>query len=310
MLTRRQLECLVAVAEELHFSRAGERLGIAQSAVSVQLQQLEHKLGVRLLNRGKRQPISLTDAGMLLYTEAVAALRHLERAENVAVLAAKGMSGNVRLGYVASAVSSGLLSRILASFRPGHEAVHMQVLAMETPKQLVALESGEIEVGIVRPRRRYPDGVEATIIHSEPLMVAMPEAHPLARNPAVGVRDLRDQTFVSPQFDEAEGFAEVIGKLAAIAGFEAAPAYRVNDFLTATSMAAAGYGIVIVPESIQLLRQPGVTFRPITDFKELVHLVLAFRRGEASPAVKTFVATAKGRCVGAGPDLSHMRNRE
>ena len=97
MLTRRQLECLVAVAEELHFSRAGERLGIAQSAVSVQLQQLEHKLGVRLLNRGKRQPISLTDAGMLLYTEAVAALRHLERAENVAVLAAKGMSGNVRI---------------------------------------------------------------------------------------------------------------------------------------------------------------------------------------------------------------------
>lgn len=293
MLTRRQLECLVAVAEELHFSRAGERLGMAQSAVSVQVQQLEHKLGVRLLNRGKRQPVSLTDAGTLLYTEAVAAIRHLERAENVAVLAAKGLSGTIRLGYVASAVSSGLLSRILASFRPGHEAVHMQVLAMETPRQLSALDSGELDVGIVRPRPRYPDGVETTIVHSEPLMVAMADAHPLARKPTVGVRDLRDETFVSPQFDDSQGFAEVLGKLAAVAGFEAAPAYRVNDIITATSMAAAGYGIVIVPESIQLLRQPGVSFRPIRDFKELVHLALAYRRREASAAVKAFISVAK-----------------
>jgi DNA-binding transcriptional LysR family regulator len=295
MLTRRHLECLVAVAEELHFSRAGERLGVAQSAVSVQIQQLENKLGVRLLHRGKRQPISLTDAGMLLYAEAVAALRHLERAENVAVLAAKGMSGSVRLGYVASAVSSGLLSRMLAEFRPGHEAVHMQVLAMETPRQLMALDAEEIDVGIVRPRRRYPDGIEAVVVHSEPLMVALPQTHHLARNATVAAKDLRDQTFVSPQFDDAEGFAEVIGKLAAIAGFAAAPAYRVNDFITATSMAAAGYGIVVVPESIQLLRQPGVTFRPIKDFKEQVHLALAYRRRESSPAVRSFLDVARGR---------------
>src|SRR5690606_22694779 len=101
--------------------------------------------------------------------------------------------------------------------------------------------------------------------------------------------------FVSPQFDDAEGFAEVIGKLAAIAGFAAAPAYRVNDFITATSMAAAGYGIVVVPESIQLLRQPGVTFRPIKDFKEQVHLALAYRRRESSPAVRSFLDVARGR---------------
>jgi len=295
MLTRRQLECLVAVAEELHFTRAADRLGIAQSAVSVQIQQLEDRLKVRLLNRGKRQPISLTDAGYLLYAEALPALRHLERAENVAVLAARGMSGNVRLGYVASAVTSGLLSRVLAGFRPGHEAVHMQVLAMETPRQLSALEAGDIDVGIVRPRRRYPDGVVASTVHSEALMVAMSETHHLARHDALGVKDLRDQTFVSPQFDEAEGFSEVIGRLAAAAGFQASPAYRVNDFITATSMAAAGYGIVIVPQSIQLLRQPGVAFRPIRDFRESVRLALAYRERETSPAVKAFIGVATAR---------------
>lgn len=296
MLTRRQLECLVAVAEELHFSRAADRLGMAQSAVSVQIQQLESDLKVRLLNRNKRQPISLTDAGALLYAEAVPALRHLERAENVALLAAKGMAGTVRLGYVASAVTSGLLSKALASFRPGHERVHMQVLAMETPRQLMALETEDIDVGIVRPRQSYPDGVEATIVHSEHLMVAVPEGHPLASQATISVKDLRDQTFISPQFNESEGFSEVIGRLAATGSFQAAPAYRVNDFITATSMAAAGYGIAIVPASIQLLRQPGVVFKPIRDFKELVHLALAFRKREASPAVKSFVAVARASC--------------
>lgn len=293
MLTRRQLECLVAVAEELNFSRAADRLGIAQSAMSVQIQQLEHDLGVRLLNRNKRQPISLTDVGTLLYAEATSALRHIGRAEKVAVLAAQGMSGSVRLGYVASAVTSGLLSRLLSGFRPGHELVHMQVIAMETPRQLTALDAEDIDVGILRPRRQYPDGVEAMIVHGEPLMVAMPVSHPLAVNTNIGAGELRGQSFIAPQFDESEGFSEVIAKLAAVAGFQVAPAYRVNDFITATSMAAAGYGIVIVPESIQLFRQPGVTFRPIRDFDEQVHLALAYRRRETSPAAKAFVAAAQ-----------------
>lgn len=293
MLTHRQLQYFVAVAEELHFSRAADRLGVAQSAISVQVQQLEQDLGVRLILRNKRQPIALTDAGALLYAEAVAALRHMERAQQVGLLAARGLSGNVRVGYVASAVTSGLLSRMLGGFRPTHEQVRMQVIAMETPRQLSAIEAGEIDVGLVRPRRQYPDGVEATIVHSEPLMVAMPEAHYLARQSAVQSADLRGQTFIAPQFNESEGFSEVLARLASSAGFSAASEYHVNDFITATSLAAAGYGVVIVPESIRLFRQPGVAFRPISDFHELVHLALAYRKREHSPAIRFFVAAAQ-----------------
>lgn len=293
MLTNRQLQYFVAVAEELHFSRAADRLGVAQSAISVQVQQLERDLGVRLILRNKRQPITLTDAGALLYAEAVAALRHMERAEQVGLLAARGLSGNVRMGYVASAVTSGLLSRLLGNFRLTHERVRMQVIAMETPRQLGAIEAGEIDVGLVRPRRQYPDGVEATIIHSEPLMVAMPEAHNLARKSAVQSADLRGQTFIAPQFNESEGFSEVLARLASSAGFSAASEYHVNDFITATSLAAAGYGVVIVPESIRLFGQPGVAFRPISDFHELVHLALAYRKREHSPGIRFFVAAAQ-----------------
>ncbi len=293
MLTHRQLQYFVAVAEELHFSRAADRLGVAQSAVSVQVQQLEQQLGVRLILRNKRQPIALTDAGALLYAEAIAALRHMERAEQVGLLAARGLSGNIRMGYVASAVTSGLLSQMLGNFRATHEQVRMQVIAMETPKQLNAIDSGEVDVGLVRPRRQYPDGVEAMIVHSEPFMVAMPEAHALAQKSAVQSADLRGQTFIAPQFNESEGFSEVLARLASSAGFSATAEYLVNDFITATSLAAAGYGVVIVPESIRLFGQPGVAFRPISDFHELGHLALAYRKREHSPAIRSFVAAAQ-----------------
>ena len=293
MLTHRQLQYFVAVAEELHFSRAADRLGVAQSAVSVQVQQLEQQLGVRLILRNKRQPIALTDAGAMLYAEAVAALRHIERAEQVGLLAARGLSGNIRMGYVASAVTSGLLSRLLGDFRASHAQVRMQVIAMETPKQLNAIDTGEIDVGLVRPRRQYPDGVEALIVHSEAFMVAMPESHALARQVAVQSSDLKGQTFIAPQFNESEGFSEVLARLASAAGFPVTAEYHVNDFITATSLAAAGYGVVIVPESIRLFGQPGVAFRPISDFHELGHLALAYRKREHSPAIRSFVAAAR-----------------
>lgn len=267
---------------------------MAQSAVSVQVQQLEQQLGVRLLQRNKRKPITLTDAGELLYDEAVAVLRHMERAQQIGQLAAQGMSGHVKLGYISSSVTSGVLARMLTQFRPGHEQVHMQVLAMETPRQLQALQQGEIDAGLLRPRRRYPEGVKAVIVHSEPFMVALAENHPLARHESISVADLRGQTFIAPQFiNESEGFAEVLARLAETAGFSAREAYRVNDFVTATSLAAAGYGIVVLPESNRLLNQPGVAFRPLRDFKESVHMALAYRERENSPAVRAFLAVAR-----------------
>lgn len=297
MLSYRQLEHFVTVAQELHFSRAADKLGVAQSAVSVQVQQLEQQLGVRLLQRNKRKPITLTDAGELLYDEAVAVLRHMERAQQIGQLAAQGMSGHVKLGYISSAVTSGMLARVLTRFRPSHEQVHMQVLAMETPRQLQALQQGEIDAGLLRPRRRYPEGVKAIIVHSEPFMVAMAENHALARNDSISAADLRGQTFIAPQFvNESEGFAEVLARLAEAAGFSAREAYRVNDFITATSLAAAGYGIVVLPESNSVLNQPGVIFRPLRDFKEQVHMALAYRERENSPAVRAFLAVAKA-CI-------------
>jgi DNA-binding transcriptional LysR family regulator len=98
MLDARQLRYFVAVAEELHFARAADRLNVAQSAVSLQIKGLEEAFGARLLNRRKRAAVSLTEAGRLFLSEAVAAIRQLKRAEQVGRLAARGELGQIELG--------------------------------------------------------------------------------------------------------------------------------------------------------------------------------------------------------------------
>lgn len=297
MIDARQLRYFTAVVEELHFAKAADRLNVAQSALSVQIRHLEQELGVRLLNRNKRQPVTLTDAGQLFHAEAVAALRHIDRADQVGRLAARGLAGIVRIGYVASGVSSGVLSDMLRQFRLSHANVRIEVVAMETPRQYEALNTGEIDVGIVRPRRQYPSGIAVAIVQTERLMIAMAESHPLAARRRLSARDLKDQSFISPQFDEDEGFSEVLSALGAAGGFSAFLDHRVQDFISAISLASAGYGVVVVPESIRHFTQPGICYRAVRDFEFPVHLAIASRRRELSPAVRAFVTVASQKSV-------------
>ena len=116
-LDARQLRNFIAVAEELSFARAADRLNVAQSAVSLQIKGLEEVFGARLLNRRKRAAVSLTEAGRLFLSEAVAAIRQLERAEQVGHLAARGELGHIEVGYETSAVMNRILPSLLREYR-------------------------------------------------------------------------------------------------------------------------------------------------------------------------------------------------
>jgi DNA-binding transcriptional LysR family regulator len=292
MIDSRQLRLFVSLAEDLHFARAADRLDIAQSVLSGQIKKLETDLGVRLLNRNKRAAVTLTDAGKVFLVEAVAALRQLERADRVGRLAARGEAGQVALSYVGSAVTTGLLPDMLRSFRESHPEVRMQIVAMETPIQLERLADAAVDVGLMRPRARYPDGITARVVHREKLMIAIAADSPLAQARTLKASQLRGVPFIAPQFNEAAGFAEHLAKLGRIGGFDAEPEYRVNDFMTAVSMASAGYGVALVPRSIEAFSQPGVRFKSLVDFKDEAELVIAYRIREHSPCVRAFIDSA------------------
>ena len=178
-LDARQLHYFIAVAEELSFAGAADRLNVAQSAVSLQIKGLEEAFGARLLNRRKRAAVSLTEAGRLFLSEAVAAIRQLEKTEQVGRLAARGELGHVEVGYVTSVAMNRILPSLLREYRRSHPAVQLRLTAMETPRQLDALAEGRLDAALIRPRPRYAAGVAAHVIYREALCVALAADHPL-----------------------------------------------------------------------------------------------------------------------------------
>jgi DNA-binding transcriptional LysR family regulator len=292
MFDSHALRCFVAVAQELHFGRAADGLQIAQSALSRHVQGLERELGARLLNRGRRSAVTLTDAGTALLGEAQLALRQLERAEATARRAARGEIGRLEVGYVLSAALSGLLPRTLERFRAQRPDVQVQLVAMETPRQLEALRTGLLDVGFVRPRPVYPSGVTAAIVHRDSLLLVVAADHPLARR-RVDLTALAREDFIVPQFDESAGFAEHLAALAARGGFEPRIAHRVRDFVTAMAMAAAGYGVVLAPASLASISMRQVVCRNIEGYLGVAELAVASRSAALSPAARLFVDAAR-----------------
>jgi DNA-binding transcriptional LysR family regulator len=289
MLDARQLRYFIAVAEELSFARAADRLNVAQSAVSLQIKGLEEAFGARLLNRRKRAAVSLTEAGRLFLSEAVAAIRQLERAEQVGHLAARGELGQIEVGCVTSVAMSRILPSLLREYRRSHPAVQLRLTAMETPRQLEALAEGRLDAALIRPRPGYAAGVAAHVIYREALCVALASDHPLARSPTLHAAELGNEAFIIP---DVATFGSHLERLAAAGGFPIKIVHDVGDFVTALSMAAAGYGVVLGPESMHGLGFPEVVFQPLADFAEKVELAVAFRTAEPSASVRAFIDAA------------------
>ncbi|MBE7211286.1 MAG: LysR family transcriptional regulator [Gluconacetobacter diazotrophicus] len=301
MMESRQLRYFLATAETLHFGGAADRLHIAQSALSAQIRRLEQQLGVRLFNRNKREAVSLTPAGQLFLPEAAAAVRQMERAEQVGRAAARGAAGRVSIGYVGSALFSGLLPGLLRRFRAEHPLVRVELSAMETPRQPAALAEGRIDVAVLRPCRHYGEGTRAFVAHREGMVVAVPNDHPLADAAPLRAADLAGEVFIEPLFAEVAGFADSLARLCALGGFTAEPAYRVDDFVAALGLASAGYGIVLGPDSLRRLAPATLRFRPVEGFDEQVELVVAHRERTDSPSVRAFVRMARSLACRPGP---------
>ncbi len=280
----RQLAYFVAIAETLHFSRAAEALGLAPSALSMQIQRLERELGVRLLERTKRS-VSLTSAGRLFLEEARAALSQVENAKRVAHRAGRGEAGSIRLGYVISAASSGIVQAILRRFRDLAPDVSISLEELSSPAQLQMLEQGKLDVCIVRTLVGAPDQVQRFSLGSERIVIAVPDDHPVLKveKPTIGA--LIDDQFIAPQFSQDLGFAVHLSRIGERAGFVPRIGYHTRDFITALTLVGAGLGVAAVPESLSSMAIPGVAYLRFDSVNEQSNLSMLLRRHEMSPVV-------------------------
>jgi len=297
VLDTRQLRYFVAVAEDLHFTRAADRLHVAQSALSTQVKQLEVQLGARLLARRKRSAVTLTDAGVLFLVEARRALEQVERAEAAGRRAGRGELGHVEIGYSPTAAVSGVLSAAIRAYRVQRSDVALHLDEMESPKQLAAIIESRLDVGFIRAHKDYPDGISASVIKQERLLLALPADHRLAEGlevEALEVKALSDETLILPQFEEDEGFTDYVTDFVAAVRPMPEHVYPVRGLPTALSLVGAGVGVALVMESWRSLTMANVVYRGIVDYERVVEMVLAHRTRESAPAVLAFVEACKG----------------
>lgn len=270
----RHLRYFRAVAEELHFGRAAQRLLIAQPPLSQQIRQLERELGVDLLTRSTRS-VELTAAGAAFLERTVTILAAVDDAADLARRVADGTTGRITIGCVGSATYSVLprLVRTLADLLPDVDVrVRGEMLA---PAQQAALGSGEIDLGLLRPPVTDP-GLSTAVIRRDALLVALPERHRLSRRKTVRPADLGDEDFVG----HVGGGRSVMGSLVAgvcdDAGFIPRVRHEVEETSTLVTLVAAGLGVAIVPAPTATLDIGGVVYRPLLPRRLGVDLVAAW----------------------------------
>lgn len=284
MFSLARLSCFIAVAEELHFGRAAERLHMTQPPLSRQIQQLETELGVQLIDRTTRS-VTLTPAGGAFLPDARRILQLAEGAALTVKRVPAGDLGTVVVGFTAASAHA-VLPRLLERAREQLPDVKIELREMVSAAQLEGLATGEIDLGMARPPLKRPGIVSRPLLH-EQLVAALPASHPLAgltRQLTLNDLDGQDVVMYSPV--EARYFNELLISAFTIAG--ATPHYVqfVTQVHTMLVLVRSGIGIALVPASATTLHPEGVVFRSIGAFRERpVELDAAWRGDSTNPAL-------------------------
>lgn len=285
----RQLRYFVAVAEELHFRRAAERLHMSQPPLSQAVRALETDIGAELFVRNRRR-VELTPAGAVFLDEARAILKAADAAADLARRTASGVIGRLSVGFVGSAMY-GTLPEVLRAFRAEHPDVDLRLRELTSPEQLDALRRGLLDVGVLRLTRDVEEFDRETLAR-ERVVVALPAAHPLAGRTRVRLSHLADEGLVLLSRREAPGLRDSIALAVAEAGGTGHVVQEVAEMQTVIGLVAAGLGVSFVPESVAAAGRHDVTFRELEGDVPTVELSLVWQRGERPPLLDAFLAAA------------------
>src|SRR5579863_2804684 len=282
----RQLRYFVAVAEDLHYGHAAQRLRIAQPALSRQIQALEKELLVQLLFRNRRR-VQITPSGQVFLDRARLILARAEDAVVAAQRAHGGESGPLNLGFVGSATYD-VLPSVLRAFRQVAPHVDLTLSEMTAHAQLEGLAEKRIDIGLLRLPART-EGIAFRRISREPLYVALPGSHRLAQLPALRLAALSEEPFVLYPDHPRPSWTEFVIGLCQQAGFRPVVVQRTVEIQTTLSLVAAGIGVSIVPRCIGNLQRKDVVFRRLAGVRAHTELLVAYREGDPSPVVQTFL---------------------
>jgi len=283
----RHLRYFVAVAEERNFTRAAERLHIAQPPLSRQMQQLEETLGVELIEKGSR-PLRLTEAGQFFLAHAKPLLDQVRDLKTMTQRVGK-LERTLSAGFVASTLY-GLLPDIIRRYRERHPEVEVTLHEMTTVEQLKALKEGRIDVGFGRLTSEDPS-IRRILLREEPMVAALFPGHRLAdREGTLRLMDLVHEPLLVYPKAPRPSFADQV--LAAFSQANLAPDHvtEVRELQIAMGLVAAGQGVSIVPESVQGMHHRNVVYRALADKHAFSPILFSIRHMDRSPELQNMLA--------------------
>lgn len=289
----RHLRYFVAVAEELSFTRAADRLHMAQPPLSQQIRQLEDELGAQLFSRTRRR-VELTETGQAVLPEARRVLAQAESLVRVARRFVAGEMGNLRVGFSSSA-AYGIMPAMLRTFRSRCPAVSLILEERSTEEQIALLAVHQLDLGFVRlPVENPPAPLTFNTIVHEPLVLALPHKHRLGRRRTVPMTALAEEPFIVVARQAAPGLYDQIEMLCRRAGFKPRIAQQAMEIQTIVGLVSAELGIAIVPASVRGLQGGRVVYRPLAPASAFTEMALVYNHENHSAALGSFLDTVGG----------------
>ncbi|MDF3937015.1 LysR family transcriptional regulator [Pseudomonas citronellolis] len=280
----RHLRYFQAVAETLNFTRAAERLHIAQPPLSRQIQQLEELLGVELLERGR--PLRLTEAGRFFYEQSGTLLEQLRNICDNTRRIGLGQRQWLGIGFAPSTLYA-VLPELIRELR-GDAELELGLQEMTTLQQVDALKSGRIDIGFGRMRFDDP-AIHQQVLREDPLVAVLPAGHPLLGGP-VSLERLSREPFVLYPANPRPSYADHVLALFANHGLGIRVAQWANELQTAIGLVAAGLGVALVPASVQQQHRPDIGYASVLEPEAVSPIVLSRRAGDVSAMVQRCLA--------------------
>jgi len=292
----RQMRYFVAVAEELHFSRAAERLHLSQPSLSEQIRLLEEELGVTLFERSNRR-VSLTEAGETLLRKAREVLQGVEEAVEETRQVAEGTAGRITITFVSTALI-GELPQALRAFLALVPRADVRLLEIDPEEQVQNILRGNADIGFMHGVINHPQ-LESIVVHTDSLMIALP-AERTIKGP-VHLRLVAELTTILPSAFSSYGFSAHVEEAYRLAGITPRKVMHIKLLIVGLYLVAAGFGVCVVPECFKSVQVRGVVYRPLAIQPPPAELRAVWRRDSESKLLRRFLQVLRSRAANHKP---------
>ncbi|QOL14634.1 LysR family transcriptional regulator [Dickeya dianthicola] len=294
----RHLRYFIAVAEELHFGRAAEKLHISQPPLSQQIQALEEQIGAQLLERNNRN-VRLTQAGKLFLKESWAIINQVNQAAERAARIQRGEIGELNIGFTSSAPFVKQVSRSLLQFRQSYPDVHIQMLEINTKQQIAPLLDGKLDLGVMR-NNPLPETLRHQLLLHEPMVAVVHEEHPLAAAPGghISIQQLASEPFVFFAREVGTALYDEVLTLLKKYGISPYITQEVGEAMTIIGLVSSGLGVSLLPASFRRIRVDGVKYLSLQEKDAISEMwLVTHQHRPLNTAAQTLITLMLGSTV-------------